>query len=79
MINSLPERIARTEQSQKHHDERMDDISDQLRELDDKVGNIISLMESQRGFYKGVLFTLTAIGGALGAIFTQIYHNMFTK
>lgn len=77
-LNEKPmgERVASLETQTITHHEWLTKVAGSLESLDQKVGDILTTIAGNKGFFNGVVFTLAALGGILGFILAKAWEYM---
>lgn len=71
----MGERVAVLEANNKTHHEWLEDVSVRLSSLDSKVGKILEAIAGNKGFFQGMVFTLTALGSILGVVMAKLWDS----
>ena len=75
---TLEERLARLESQRENEMRDAAELKLELKEVNKKVDEINSKMDSQKGFVAGALTVLTFIWGVVGAVAVALW-NYFTS
>lgn len=72
----LPERVGILESESENHTTKIDELVGMVKSLDENVSKILTEMAKNRGFFHGVIFTLTILGGIIGAFASELWHKI---
>lgn len=73
------ERISVLEVESESHTSKITDLTKSVEEINKNVGLILIQMAGNKGFFHGIVFTLSIIGGLVGAFATEIWHSLVGK
>jgi len=59
------------------HDD-MDEVKSDLRAIRDSLAQVELAISKHKGFFGGVVFTIGAVAGVVGAIVASIWHKLVT-
>jgi hypothetical protein len=75
MSDTDVERIATLENKSANHESKISDLSASLKSIDKNVNAILLQMASSKGFFHGIAFTLSILGGIIGAFAAELWHT----
>jgi hypothetical protein len=70
------ERLATLESNDANHASKITELTTTVAEINKNVGLILVTMAGQKGFFHGVVFTLSVLGGIVGASLAEIWHKV---
>lgn len=77
IAKEIGERVASLETQADNHHEWLTKVAGSLESLDQKVGKILTTMAGNQGFFMGVVFTLSTLGGIAGFIIAKLWDKIF--
>lgn len=74
-MKDMGERVAQLETQTDGHHEWLESVARDIKEVNGKVGDILTVIAGSKGFLNGVVFTLAVLGGILGFICAKLWDH----